>query len=273
MAIQNFYQQTTVTFSVHCTSGGVPINISPDTVTLKLVRGTNLTTTPDFTKDADVTTRGASGYADFALTPTDTNLAPDIYYYEIILTRAGGEVYSLETGSFQIYERFPVDASSYITTGVDYLIPELRVHLGDTTAASYTYSEDLLRSALVMAVRALMRKWNSRYKIDNTGVVTRSTTLVYADVEPPVIMYADEYPILLQASIIVKSATLQGSAWDVASWKDDEISYSNISGAKLAEESIARDRAELDDIIRKRLYGVSKQSLTGFRYPPNYFEG
>lgn len=162
--------------------------------------------------------------------------------------------------------------SLYVATSLDYLIDDLRVHLGDVVEP-YTYTMEYLRHVLVIACKTLMKKWRNRYTIDASYVVHRNPDAYFPETSPPVIERADERAFILQASIIVKGATLADSAWDVASWKDDEISYSNISGAKMAEGSLDRDREELEALLRRRLFSVDKQSMEGFRLPRNIAEG
>lgn len=159
-----------------------------------------------------------------------------------------------------------------IPTDLDYLIPDLRLHLGDTVEP-YTYAESVLRHALVNACKTLMKKWRNRYIIDSSYVVSRNTTVVFEISSPPVIQYSDERAFILQASIIIKSGNLTNSANNYGSWKDDEISYSNIAAASTARGSLETDMMELDEWLRRRLFGTSKQSLGGFRLPMNQYEG
>jgi hypothetical protein len=89
----------------------------------------------------------------------------------------------------------------------------------------------------------------------------------------PVVQYRDEPPIILQASILVKSGSLQEASWQVASWRDDEISVSNIQGDKSRQFGLQQDRDMLETYFKRRLFSASRQSLPGFRYPPNWREG
>lgn len=58
---------------------------------------------------------------------------------------------------------------------IDYLIPTLRLHLGDTDPAAYRYIDGWLRVALVTGVKSLQRWWGARYLVDATTFdVTRS---------------------------------------------------------------------------------------------------
>jgi len=124
--------------------------------------------------------------------------------------------------------------------------------------------DEWLASALLMSVKALMSKWKSRYLVTETNEVYRNTNQVFSQPEPPVIQNADERPIVLMASIIIKSGTAQNSAWTVASWRDREISYSNIEASRTRNSLLSNDWAELDSLFPKRLAGAKKQGLPGW---------
>lgn len=156
---------------------------------------------------------------------------------------------------------------------VDYLIPQLRLRIGEFDPATYVYSTDTLSNILIAAVRELMRKWRRRYTIDSAGIITRNANHVYENAEPPVIDYQDEVPIVLQAVIILKMAEIQDNVWDIQSWRDDEIAFSNLGAGRLAEYGLDKLQGELDELLRKRLYGSARQELPGFRLPYNIREG
>jgi len=156
------------------------------------------------------------------------------------------------------------------TTDLDYLIDDLRFYLGDSTEV---FSDAELRHALVMGVKALMKRWRNRYKIDSNYKVTRNSTSDFSMSSPPVIEVPDEFPIIVQAAIIIKEAEMKDTVWDLASWKDDEISYSNLEGGRQARTSISEDRAFIEEWFKKRLFGTDRQSLPGFHYPLNFREG
>ena len=152
-------------------------------------------------------------------------------------------------------------------TNLDYLIPELRLHLGDTDDASYRYTDVWLRTALVMSVKALMRWWNYKYLVDTEYNASRNPRITFLFPEPPTIEYGDEYPIILMASIITKEGSLEESAWSVGSWRDAEIAYSNIEGNKARTSSLKQDWATLESILKppqKRLAQSKKGSTPGF---------
>lgn len=150
---------------------------------------------------------------------------------------------------------------------MEYLLPSLRFHLGDTNSDSYRYLDSWLRRALVNSVISLQSWWNSRYLIDDNYDVYRNTLIQFEYQEPPIIQQKDERPIILMAGIIVKEGSLESSAWGVASWRDAEISYSNIAGGTLRDKSLQRDWDELTDILKppqKKLARSKKGSLPGY---------
>ena len=166
------------------------------------------------------------------------------------------------------------------TTDLDYLLPALRMHMWDTTEP-YTYSDDMLKRALLIGVKSLMARWNSRYIPSyNAGTdnwdVSRNPDDSFRHTSPPVIMYMDERPIVLAAAVAINSGLIYQVAGNAVSWKDEEVSYSNITGAKLTEASVMRDIDELSKLVpdrRKRLATPTKGELIGFRYNPNVYEG
>ena len=150
---------------------------------------------------------------------------------------------------------------------MDYLLPTLRLHLGDTNSDSYRYMDSWLRRALVTSIISLQTWWSSRYLIDDDYNVYRNTLVQFDYQEPPIIQQKDERPIVLMAAIIIKEGSLESSAWGVASWKDAEISYSNIAGGNLRDKSLQRDWDELTSILKppqKKLAMSKKGSLPGF---------
>lgn len=155
-------------------------------------------------------------------------------------------------------------------TNVDYLIDKLRLHLGDINPATYRYLDEWLRTAIIGAVEKLERWWNYKYLVNDTtyNVYRNTETCSFTLAEPPVIEQFDKDIIILMASIIIKQGDLQNSSWTFGSWKDAEISYSNIEGSKSKEGSIERDWLELTSLIKppqKQLANSKKSSLPGYK--------
>jgi len=159
-----------------------------------------------------------------------------------------------------------------VATSLDYMIEDLRFYLGDVSLP-YRYANTHLRHGLVMACKALMKKWRNRYSIDASYDTSRSSTADFYELNPPMIERADEPAFILQASIIIKTAELQDTSWDIASWRDDELAYSNIAGGGALKQSLNNDIAALAEFLRRRLFGSSRQTMPGFTLPLNIREG
>jgi len=148
-------------------------------------------------------------------------------------------------------------------TNVDYLLMDLRLHLGDTNAGAYRYLDEWLRAALIGGVKALQSWWASRYVVVESIVGPDTYYTV-----TPAVAHADERPIILMASIIIKGGSLENSAYSIGSWRDNEISYSNIAGGQMRDASIMRDWNELNGLLKpptKQLLHTKKNSLPGFQ--------
>lgn len=153
------------------------------------------------------------------------------------------------------------------STNMDYLLPSLRLHLGDTNSDSYRYIDSWLRRALVNSIISLQSWWSSRYLIDGDYNIYRNTVFIFEYQEPPILQQKDERPVILMAAIIIKEGSLESSSWGVSSWRDAEISYSNIASGSLRDKSLMRDWDELQNLLKppqKRLAGSVKGSLPGY---------
>ena len=158
-----------------------------------------------------------------------------------------------------------------VATNLDYLIPRLRLHLGDLDSNLYRYTDDWLQASLIGSIESLMRWWNYRYLLDENNDVYRNTTTTFSFDSPPIIEQGDIRPIVLMAAIIIKEGSLENSAWSLSSWRDSEISYSNLEGGIQRDKSLLRDWEELIKILgvpRSRLLIARKQSLSGYRDNP-----
>jgi hypothetical protein len=147
-----------------------------------------------------------------------------------------------------------------VAINLDYLLPTLRFQLGDTDPATYRYVDGWLRVALITGVKALQRWWGAKYLVeDTTYAVSRSADVTFDYDEPPLILDSDERPLILMASILVKSGSLESNSWNVGSWKDAEIAVSTIEGNKAKTTSLGMDWDELKAYIMpptRRLSGA-----------------
>lgn len=187
------------------------------------------------------------------------------YYYKWY---GWGGIEATEEGYFFVKE-------SYFTPQLDptkeqdltYLIPFLRLKIGDINSSSYRYTDGWLKTALVASVKELGRWWNFRYLVDLNNIVSRNSNVTFDFEAPPVIQTADEAPIVIMASLITLEGSLENNSWSVSSWRDNEISFSNLESGRLKDNNLNRLRDELYSIMTppsKKLARAKKGSLPGF---------
>jgi hypothetical protein len=133
-------------------------------------------------------------------------------------------------------------------SNLELLVEPLKHHLGDVD----TYSDDFLHGVLIDSVFLLSRRWNSKYFVDNEGVVRRNNYCYFGFDVPPMIQYSDHRPIVLMASIIIKS----GKKFSEFSFID--VSYSNMV------PSLQDDINELNALLPPKLAGARYSTLPPF---------
>jgi hypothetical protein len=155
---------------------------------------------------------------------------------------------------------------TFKTSNLEELILPLRIQIGDNIAVP-VLSDETLHAILRMAVADLMRRWSDKYYLDNDGVVHRNPNITFDWSSPPVVQHKDRRPIVLQASIAIKSGAKFANSGNAVSWRDEEISYSSIEAARQRSSTLADDIAELENLLpgKKlaqplygRLYGHAK---------------
>jgi len=152
------------------------------------------------------------------------------------------------------------------TTSLSYLIPSLRLRLGDWDAGNYRYLDEWLEQALRSSIVSLQRWWTYKYILNGDNEVLRNPRAPFLFPEPPVIEHGDETPIVIMATIIIKSGSLQDVSWSVAAWRDAEISFSNLEGSR-SKKDLLRQDWELMTILtppNKKLSFSRKGHLPGF---------
>lgn len=153
------------------------------------------------------------------------------------------------------------------TVNLSYLIPRLRLHIGDIDPDSYRHLDEWLRLSLVVSVETLQKWWNYKYLIDDNNDVYRNPNIRFLHSQPPVIERGDIKPIILMAAIMIKSGDLENLSWNVGAWRDAEISYSNIEASRRKDDMIKRDWEELTSILKppqRRLAESQKGHLPGY---------
>jgi len=154
------------------------------------------------------------------------------------------------------------------TDDLSSLIPYLRLSIGDITEGSYRYTTEWLTVALVAAVETLSNWWYNRYLVNTSDEVYRNTNVNFEYSEPPVLMIGDERPIVLMAGIILLEGSLENASWNIGSWRDAEIAYSNIESGKIRDRRLQRMWEELENLMvppSKKLAYAIKGSLPGYK--------
>lgn len=151
---------------------------------------------------------------------------------------------------------------------ISYLLPELRIQIGDTTPETYRYLDDWLNTSLLVSVKSLGRWWNYKYLVESTtNEIYRNPNVPFMFAEPPVIEPQDERPIVVLAAYMVLSGSLENSAWDFVSWKDAEISYSNLESSRARTANLTRLWDELTSLLpepTKKLSFSKKAHMPGY---------
>jgi hypothetical protein len=149
-------------------------------------------------------------------------------------------------------------------SNVEELLDPLRTHLGDT-GTSPTYSDETLHRVLIDAVAAIGPRWRNKYYLSDGAVERNTVNCTFEFTSPPVIQKVDERPIVLMASIMIKSGAVYTGAGDSVSWKDEEFSYSNESGQREKTASLQRDIDELNGFFPSKLAGPLYSRLKGWK--------
>lgn len=148
------------------------------------------------------------------------------------------------------------------------LIPYVRLQIGDTNPDTYRYTNEWIQTSLVLATKTLQRYWNFRYLIDDYDNVTRNpnSTFLFPE-EYGVIQKSDEFPIVLMACIILLEGSLENNAYSAVSWKDNEISFSNLEQFRTKDANLQRLVRMLNDLLlppTKKLARTRSAPLIGY---------
>lgn len=156
-----------------------------------------------------------------------------------------------------------------VTNHLEELLISLRLKIGDFSSTP-TYSDEILSEVLLNAIDFLQPRWRNKYYRDSDGIVNRNTAIKFDFSSPPVIQYGDRYAIILQSSILIKSGNRFSNVGNSISWRDEEISYSNLEGSRSRDSSLREDMEELDKLFPRKLAGTRKGTLYG--YTDNIYE-
>ena len=203
----------------------------------------------------------ANGLCVIQLNPIDTQTIEPAnwYYHRATVTDSLGDVSVVTVGNMSI--------DSVKQSNLGYLIPQLRLTLGDTVPATYRYLDEWLLISIQSAIKALGSWWRYKYNIDADGDVYRSPYITFTISEPPIIYQEDERAIIVRAAIIILEGSLENSAWSTVSWRDNEISFSNLESGRMKSANLRRLWEELLSLLTppsKKLARAIKGSLPGY---------
>lgn len=171
-------------------------------------------------------------------------------------------------------------------SNIDYLIDDVRLHVGDVDKVKF--SDSLVRAALVGGVKMLQRRWRNRYVVFVPSLVVEpvpSDVIVpsgyqyaalpdgyamipsgykendivrnpyheFVDPSTMPVSQEDEYPIIIAGAIILRRSYMASSADAFQSWTDGEFAYSNLSVASVLKDLFQNDLASLELYFRRRL--------------------
>lgn len=156
------------------------------------------------------------------------------------------------------------------TYDLDNLIPILRLKIGDIDDTAYRYTDEWLSIALIAGADNLSKWMNFKYLLDDSNLIYRnpnSSTFIfdedtYGVLEPGISMI-----FVIMAAYIILEGSLENSAWDYVSWKDAEISFSNLESSRARNRILESLWQELLANIKpptKRLARALKNSLPGY---------
>jgi hypothetical protein len=243
------------------------VRILEDTTPVILTACTDkhiILTKPDgtqVTKEADFFTDGSDGYIQYTSITGDIN--------QTGLWNIQGFVEFVNQSWHTSIDSFLVQDGT--ETSVEYLLPMLRLRIGDINPASYRYMDDWLVLSLIASVRSLERYWDNKYHVTDGGVVSRDENYEYFTSEEAdgVVQAMDEIIIVLKASLIVLEGSLENNAWNLGSWRDAEISYSNIASGNIRGDTIRKLQSELDAYLKspmKRLTESYRMTILDTQY-------
>lgn len=175
---------------------------------------------------------------------------------------------------------------------IDYLMTLVRPMFGDLTGA--TYSDTIVRTALVNAVKYLQSRWLAKYQVfddslvvvpqpsdvpsgyvyANTahgtgyipdglirGDVFRNPYIEFTQSSPPLVESNDEMAIALAAVYLLRLTQSTSSASSLMSWATEDIRYSNLAMGRTYEKQLEADLLALNNYFKSKLGMPRKTSF------------
>lgn len=169
-------------------------------------------------------------------------------------------------------------------TNMDYLLGDVRMQFGDLDGS--IFSDTIVRTSLVSAVRYLQRSWNGKYQIymeeaqlnpqpadvpagyirinslfgvadiPNTttiGSIFRDPYATFNNFAPPLIESVDEQAIILAATYLLRKASISSSVTDFVAWGTEDIRYNNLGAERGMTKLLEQDLTALNDYIKSKI--------------------
>ncbi len=169
-------------------------------------------------------------------------------------------------------------------TNLDYLMSDVRVQFGDIDGS--IFSDTIVRTSLISAVRFLQRKWNGKYQVymsemqlaiqpldvpagfirinslhgladipntTATGSVFRDPYAVFSAEDPLLIESLDEQAIILAAVYILRKAQVSSNVGDFLSWGTEDIRYNNLGVERGLSKLLEQDLNTLNDYLKNKI--------------------
>jgi len=243
-------------------SDGTTLDLNGYSATMQVIKNPGEFSTTVFTSGGgQLIMGGSTGIITLALTVAEVNALD-------------GNFFKIEVKDGSLVETQVLVGNLFILTEgkteLEYLIPMVRLRIGDINPISYRYLDEWVKMSLIASVESLQLWWRGRYNVTRDGIVTRDEDYTYFEtpVSEGVIEQKDEYIIVLMAAYLLLSGSLENSAYNVQSWRDNEISFSNLEGGRIRGDNVARLWNELLAYMTppsKRLARPKKGSLWGYK--------
>jgi hypothetical protein len=169
------------------------------------------------------------------------------------------------------------------STNVDYLVDSVRLRLGDFEGT--VYSQTLIRTAIISAIKFLQKRWKSKYQVVSSGTYTGDNTnapsgyaqastvdgiayiplglnlndayrnpfVTFTQDRPPVVEQNDEDAIVLATAYIVHLAKLTNSSSTFVSWSTEDIRFTNTTAANTMRAVLETLQTELNTLFATRI--------------------
>ena len=180
---------------------------------------------------------------------------------------------------------------------IDYLMADVRFQFGDFEGT--IFSDTMVRTSIVSAIRFLQRAWNGKYQIyraanklppqpsdvpsgyfriaslngtadvPNTfidGSIFRDPYAVFTDLQG-FIEAVDEQAIILAAVYLLRKVQVTSSASEFISWSTEDIRYSNLGTERGLSAALADDLNNLKTYLSSK---IAKPKRSSFPIQYNY---